>query len=319
MRAFSLSPAIVCTLLVCAVSCGTKDPVVNRTVKTISATEITSTAVLLTGQTGPFDSSSGIVVGFIISEKPNPAPGNGKEIIAESISEDGSFTARVSNLLEETKYYYVAFERSLAYRYGETLTFSTAPFQIEAIDLGLSVKWANANIGATGAKDPGEYYAWGEIETKDVFTLDNYKFNDPSKRYGQGWYTKYNSSELIGIIDNKDQLDPEDDVAHVKLGGKWRMPTAAEWEELINNCTWGFTWSYDDQYNTTITSTVKGPNGNMIFLPHTVNQYEGYYWSSTLSSNSFAITADITSSSTGSRMSISSREYGLVVRAVCDK
>ena len=62
-----------------------------------------------------------------------------------------------------------------------------------------------------------------------------------------------------GIVDNKTTLDPEDDVAHVKWGGSWRMPTIDEQRELLNECSWE--WTELDGY------TVTGPNGNSIFLP----------------------------------------------------
>ena len=96
------------------------------------------------------------------------------------------------------------------------------------VDLGLSVKWATRNVGAAGPEGIGGYYSWGETETKR--SPLTYKFSD-----GQGGLTKYDGT------DGKSVLDPEDDVAHVKWGGTWRMPTSDEISELIENCTW--TWA----------------------------------------------------------------------------
>ena len=104
------------------------------------------------------------------------------------------------------------------------------------MDLGLSVKWATYNIGANSPEEFGDYYAWGEVEVKDNYTWETYKYYDVSNKN----LTKYNTDKnnSTGYPDNKTTLDPEDDVAHVKWGGNWRMPTKAEFDELRNNCKW---------------------------------------------------------------------------------
>ena len=157
------------------------------------------------------------------------------------------------------------------------------PFIFGAVDLGLSVKWANANLGATAPEGYGDYYAWGETETKENYSWETYKWCN-------GWYdslTKYNNSSSYGTVDNKTVLDLEDDVAHVKLGGNWRMPTDAEWTELRENCTW--TWTTHNGVNGRLVTSNK--NGNSIFLPaagyrlDTGLDYagsDGMYWSSSL-------------------------------------
>ena len=98
--------------------------------------------------------------------------------------------------------------------------------------------------------------------------------------------TKYYTNSSYGFVDNKTVLDLEDDVAHVKWGGDWRMPTRAEWDELGNKCTW--TWTTQNGVNG---YRVTGPNGNSIFLPaagcrngaYVVSSGSyGYYWSSSL-------------------------------------
>ena len=152
----------------------------------------------------------------------------------------------------------------------------------EAVDLGLSVKWASFNLGASKPEEYGDYYAWGETETKDDYSWATYKWcMGPDNSM-----TKYcNKSEYgyNGFTDTKTVLDLEDDAANVNLGSGWRMPTDAEWTELRNNCTW--TW--------TIRNGVKGrlvtaSNGNSIFLPAAGcrggNSQDGvgYYWSSSL-------------------------------------
>ena len=121
----------------------------------------------------------------------------------------------------------------------------------EYVDLGLSVKWATFNVGATSPEDYGDYFAWGETEPKEEYSMATYKHYDKST----GKYIKYNSDSLT-------MLEPEDDAAHVNWGGKWRMSTKEEMNELIANCTW--TWR---QNNGIGGYEVTGPNGNSIFLP----------------------------------------------------
>ena len=154
---------------------------------------------------------------------------------------------------------------------------------MKAIDLGLTVKWAECNLGAEKPEDYGDYFAWGETETKSDYSWSTYKFGTSSS----GPFSKYNTDNTYGTVDNKTVLDPEDDVAHVILGGSWRMPTTAEQDDLRTKCTW--TW--DDVKKG---YTVTGPNGNSIFLPAAGGRYDdtlgevgsyGYYWSSSLNTD----------------------------------
>lgn len=96
----------------------------------------------------------------------------------------------------------------------------------EAVDLGLSVNWASFNLGASKPEEYGNYYAWGETEFKNLYNGETYKLGD----LVSGQLTKYN------VSDGRTVLEPEDDAAHVMLGGKWRMPTKEEMEELMNKC-----------------------------------------------------------------------------------
>ena len=159
-----------------------------------------------------------------------------------------------------------------------------APSGVKAVDLGLSVKWASCNIGATSPEQFGNYFAWGETEPKSFYGWGTYKYCNGS----DDTMTKYCTYSRVGTVDNKTTLDLSDDAAHVNWGGSWRMPTYAEQEELMNCCRWE-TRSY---YNGARGCIVTGPSGNSIFLPETgfydyselkyANQ-QGYYWSSTCS------------------------------------
>jgi len=162
----------------------------------------------------------------------------------------------------------------------------------EYVDLGLSVKWATCNVGAENPEDFGDYYAWGETETKtDYNSWPTYKWCNGSLYT----FIKYNTSTSYGTIDNKTVLDPEDDVAHVKWGGSWRMPTIEELDELHNSCTWTWYSSGNTEFNGVagykLTSNKSGYTDRFIFLPAAGCRYGtslsnagecGYYWSSSL-------------------------------------
>ncbi|MGN0186827.1 MAG: hypothetical protein ACI392_03670 [Paludibacteraceae bacterium] len=158
------------------------------------------------------------------------------------------------------------------------------------VDLGLpsGLKWATCNVGATKPEEYGNYYAWGETEPKDYYDWSTYKYSSDDAEL-----TKYCTDSYYGkdgFADNKTILDPEDDAARANWGGKWRIPTLAEWTELRENCAWKWT----DDYNGTgvagrvVTSMT---NGNSIFLPAAGWRdcddlrragLDGIYWSSSL-------------------------------------
>lgn len=126
----------------------------------------------------------------------------------------------------------------------DSIAFVSVP---SAVDLGLSVMWANMDLNAGKDTESGAFYSWGEITPKAEYTEENYKFGKA------GSMTKYNESDSeIGV---SRILDPEDDAATQVLGGKWRMPTIEEWQELITKCKW--TWK-------TRFWIVTGPSGKSI-------------------------------------------------------
>ena len=166
-------------------------------------------------------------------------------------------------------------EHTLVLSYSGTMTEiggGTTP-TMEYVDLGLSVKWAKCNLGASKPTDYGNYYAWGETEPKTNYSWATYKWMQAGKSDWQ-YITKYTATDgktkgiwydaggnFIG--DNKTTLEAADDAATANLGSPWRMPTKKEYDELVDNCTW--TW--------TTQAGVKGyevkskKNGNSIFLP----------------------------------------------------
>ncbi len=159
------------------------------------------------------------------------------------------------------------------------------------VDLGLpsGLKWATCNVGATTPEGYGDYFAWGETSPKNDYSWSTYKYCNGSD-YTIIKYCTQSSYGYNGFTDNKTILDISDDVARANWGGKWRMSTKAEQDELRNNCTW--TWTTQNGVNgCKVTSKT---NGNSIFLPAAgyrngtsvsyVGSY-GYYWSSSLYEN----------------------------------
>ena len=140
------------------------------------------------------------------------------------------------------------------------------------IDLGLpsGTKWASCNVGASKPEDFGGYFAWGETEEKNVYSENTYKYYQNDKFVSLG-------SDISGT---------EYDVAHVKWGGKWCMPTLDDIKELLDNCTSEWT-TLNGVNGRKFTSKI---NGNSIFLPAAGLRWrgdlyyageDGYYWSST--------------------------------------
>ena len=155
------------------------------------------------------------------------------------------------------------------------------------VDLGLSVKWATCNVGASTPGGYGNFYAWGEISPKKEYKWNNYTFWTSGDSESDLRFSKYNTNGAHGPVDNKTRLDLSDDVAHRQWGGSWRIPTNREWMELWNECTWTWT-SMEGHSGYEVTSNI---NGKSIFLPAAGEHYwttvsdrdaKGYYWSSDL-------------------------------------
>ncbi|MCQ2130924.1 MAG: fimbrillin family protein [Bacteroidales bacterium] len=219
--------------------------------------------------------------------------------------------------------------RSSILRMPEVMVETIAPVEpnpthngYEYVDLGLSVKWATMNVGATKPEEYGDYFAWGETEP---YYEDGYAQEDPQKHwkdwedsenyaYADGFNKYYGNNEVHHwtkytywcsymnyytnaefFTDNKAVLDSEDDVAHVNWGGDWHMPTAAEQDELLNtdNCSW--TWTTMNGINGYKVQSKKiGYTDNWIFLPAAGSRKDdrllelgsfGAYWSNSLNTD----------------------------------
>lgn len=186
----------------------------------------------------------------------------------------------------------------------KTFTTPAAPeFSTEQmVDLGLSVKWAGYNVGATKPWEYGDYYAWGEINTKSEYTIEN------SLTYGREIYY-----DISG--------NTEFDVARAKWGGSWRLPTRDELDELYNKCKFMVANRLGD-YDGFI---LVGPNGNSILLPaagfydgNKLNGVESYlfYWTSSPCDFDYAYNFYFDGVTGG--IEYDYRYLGFSVRPVCD-
>lgn len=215
----------------------------------------------------------------------------------------------------------------------------------EYVDLGLSVNWANCNIGSNNPEDFGDYFAWGETYTKSSYNKMTYKFagetlgatNLPTieaKVKALLDYTKYLGDENKQNP-NDVKLDIEDDVASVQWGNLWRMPTMNEISELIDSCNWVF----DDIKGIKGYWAVSKVNGNKIFFPLAGYIHDdivsdvgksGKYWASELRKDmcfeayQIWISYDDEAAKMQKKSSVflsddGFRENGRSVRAVCEK
>ena len=199
---------------------------------------------------------------------------------------------------------------------SQSVMSKTNSLQTDKVDLGLpsGVLWASCNIGASLPSEVGNYYAWGENESKDAYGWETYKLCRGS----------YNSIYKYTEVDGKSVLEAQDDVATVQLGSEWRLPTQEEMTELINSCKW--TW---ESQNGQLGWLVTGKNGNSIFLPAAgaASSYRiagvgelGRYWTATRDeSNYSAYNLRFKDGRETIQVVDDTRFYGRSVRAVCGK
>ena len=202
---------------------------------------------------------------------------------------------------------------------------------IEMVDLGLSVKWAKCNLGAETETDYGDYYAWGEVKTKNDYAWETYT------RHTNGTYSNSNKKVFIKYcyanqadiywaseepVDNLTALESVDDVAIKILGGNWKMPNKEDFNELLDTTKVTNAWVTKNGVNgREFTSLI---NGNTLFLPaagyydgssvQTINT-SGNYWSSNLINASY-IGMSINFHSTAISKNANSRYRGCSIRPV---
>ena len=185
----------------------------------------------------------------------------------------------------------------------------------EYVDLGLSVKWATCNVGARSPEQAGLYFAWGETTGYTAEQVEN--------GVRSFYLSQYEAGPAASISGN---LTLDQDAANVNLGGNWRMPTKAEFQELIDNCNVVWTNDYNGTgiKGRTFTSKV---NGKSVFFPAAGRCYgsevglvgeDGRYWSASWESSSDAWGLSFNSYFESQRMGTDDRTCGLSVRGVCE-
>lgn len=189
----------------------------------------------------------------------------------------------------------------------------------EAIDLGLSVKWATCNYGAEKPEDCGCFLAWGEKSTKIKYSLDTYQFNNSS--YGTIYMTKYCTNSNYGNNDSRVVLSPDDDIAYEKWGENWRIPSKEEFQELIDSCSWSWTnLNGTDGY--LVTSNINGYKDKSIFLPisgcrsnYQLNSV-GAYWTNSINTDAPYCAWDLIFEQNNIDLLYTYRYGGLTIRPV---
>lgn len=273
--------------------------------------------------------------GIIYSPKNTYDPYATKTVYADvfNLENGDTIACTFSDFKYNTKYYYHVFFRlgsMVADGNVETFKFIFIPKDNgvengrDYIEMGLSVRWATVNIGAVNPEDYGDCFAWGETEAKSDYSWSSYKWCDGTSSY----MTKYSVGKGMGVRDNKDTLEPEDDAAHVQWGGGWRLPTKAELDELRRKCTWTRT-SVNGVVGFLVTSKMDCYTDRSIFLPlggfwsdteYLNATYQGYYWSSSIGTDEkqgqYAAHC-LYISSIGHNGYICYRNYGFSIRPVC--
>lgn len=255
------------------------------TATTGDATNITETTAKLPGSFVVNNATKSYTVGFLLSTNSLPTSANAMKNLYKSLS-DANYNAdlygNVTGLTANTKYYfraYILYDGD--YTYGTTKSFTTnssTPVTTGTlnghawVDLGLpdGTKWATCNVGASTPEGYGDYYAWGETATKSIYDNSTWQYHNVNL-----------GADIAGT---------QYDVAHVKWGSTWKMPSNAQVMTLINNCNYAWTTQ-----NGVTGMKFIGPNGNSVFFPaagvkgmgpgNTPSYSEvgtaGYYWQST--------------------------------------
>lgn len=185
----------------------------------------------------------------------------------------------------------------------DSVTFTLQEDLHDVVDMGLSVRWATCNVGASKPEEYGAFFAWGETSEKTSYTEENYKH-----------YANYQYEDIGSDINGTSY-----DVAHQVWGGDWRMPTREEIHELTTKCTWA-----PETVNRVKGFRVYASNGNSIFLPAagcmngTKRQEEGeggFYWSSSVNTSMPSSAYNLNFRGYDSEWT-ASRAYGFSVRPV---
>ena len=306
------------------------------------ATEITTCSAVISGESHPKTSQE---LGFLA----HGIRYSRKADMTDYFEVDGGillfgpkFTVTIEGLRDNTTYYYCPYiidSENETVILGKVKSFKTLPDVHEIIDLGLSVRWRNRNVGAERPEDYGDYFAWavprpyyrnGESQSQSPnweykkntgYDLVSYPFSNIAEQK----VTKYCTGADYGPLDGLDTIELPDDPAFFELGQDWRVPTKEEWEELISECDWKWDRA---RKGYVIKSRRDGYKEDELFLP-TAGGREGttlvevgtcaFYWTATLNSD-FPFNAwHLYFDSDGKEIHNFDRCYGCTVRPVCNR
>ena len=334
---------LLAAMMVLAVSCKKGPKVGTPSVNTLAATEIGPESARLNAKIDFAGVTwASVNFGFFWGTTEDA---EGTYTMGEGfLDETNTYSAAIMGLTPETEYWFKAFVEIDGKSYsGGIQNFMTGVIRIpdDVVDLGMvlsrgdgttyTLYWAKSNLCETGLcanpEDYGDYYAWGETETKSSYTWITYKWCDDGY---ESRLNKYCTVSSYGNVDNITELqrgenegETVDDVARAKLHGKWRMPTDAEWRELISRCSKSWT-TQNGIYGRLLTA----PNGNSIFLPAAGYWYDtsfsdagssGYYWSSSLNTMNPSYACIVLLSSDNISRSGCSRFPGFSIRPVWEE
>ena len=292
---------------------------VTSYVTTTTPTTVAQTTATLNGMVN-IESFEGAEVGFELSRSSAMANAEKKTVV---VSTNGAYNYPATGLAEGNMYYYRAYVKMTVGNgtttyYGTIKSFatkSTPGTTPTAINLGLSVKWADRNVDANLPEQDGNYYAWGDLQTQLNYTAVTY-------RHATGSVNSY-SMHNIG----KNITASQWDIATIKFAGCWRMPTKAEMNELMNSCSW--TWGTKEGVPGYWVENASSHEN--IFLPAAgyrtgtnlnENDVNGRYWAGTTDSGSDSYAQALyftpTSRSVGQGNDYRIRFEGLTIRPVYD-
>ena len=328
MRRFFFSSAIAVASLMFFSGCEKENHTNGPKIETLSANNEGLCIVSLTGRVSGLEGvAADFEWGIEFSTDDSFPEDKTTRLKSDKKYSELPYSVIVTNVTSGQKYYYRAYYiNQLIISCGEVKDFIFSWTIPEAVDFGLSVKWASWNVGANCPWEYGDYYAWGETGIKSTYSFTTYKWCNGSFNT----QTKYNNSSNYGTVDNNTVLDADDDVAHVKWGGSWRMPTLAELDELRNNCTWEWYDSGNTEFNGVagykVTGNKSGYTDRSIFLPaagvrngtspDNVGSI-GLYWSSSLFIGDPMCAWALSSYSGYDNTYNVTRDRGLSVRPVC--
>ena len=202
----------------------------------------------------------------------------------------------------------VSVDYPILHQYLNDLIYGFKPLDANGhdyVDMGEAGIWATCNVGATSPEQSGLYFQWGDTQGytaeqvrngEKTFYLSDYKFSSDSASLENPQFTKYCNDAQYGkdgFTDTLTVLQPEDDAAHVHMGGDWRMPTSDEFVKLYDLCNNSWVNDYEGTGVSGVLFTLKTDSSKQLFFRAagyvsgevSFDRYRTYVWSSSLYTN----------------------------------